>query len=204
MEEVARAHTQAHASFRSVPMPEDDEDDGAESDESDRKSKMSFSYWGADKVTIQKPIVKSRYMQAHTPPTRRPPGAKPSSYGRESSANAKFGHRLLSENPSTAPTRPASRRTQTATPTSRRAPPSEDTQSIKATVTSNRPAWDSSIRSPTGSTTSPPVAGSRPRNVSQTSKATSTKVASPAPSEDSGVGFYRQMMANNPSLNKLS
>ncbi|KAG9086751.1 hypothetical protein FRC07_012991, partial [Ceratobasidium sp. 392] len=39
-----------------IPMrdpDERDEDDGADSDESDRKSKMSFSYWGADKITVQ-------------------------------------------------------------------------------------------------------------------------------------------------------
>ena len=38
----------------------DDENEGGDSDDSDRKSKMSFSYWGADKVTLQKPIVKPR------------------------------------------------------------------------------------------------------------------------------------------------
>jgi len=43
---------------------------------------MSFSYWGADKVTVQKPVIKGR------------PGINPrrgggvASYGRESSANA--------------------------------------------------------------------------------------------------------------------
>ena len=40
-------------------MPDDDED-GGDSDDSDRKSKMSFSYWGADKITVQKPVIKAR------------------------------------------------------------------------------------------------------------------------------------------------
>ena len=40
-------------------MPTEEEEEAAnDSDDSDRKSKMSFSYWGADKVTLQKPIVK--------------------------------------------------------------------------------------------------------------------------------------------------
>jgi hypothetical protein len=31
-----------------------------ESEDSDQKSKMSFSYWGADKITIQRPAAKMR------------------------------------------------------------------------------------------------------------------------------------------------
>ena len=38
----------------------EEEDAAAESDDSDRKSKMSFSYWGADKITIQTPAAKAR------------------------------------------------------------------------------------------------------------------------------------------------
>lgn len=170
-------------------MPEDDED-GAESDDSDKKSKMSFSYWGADKVTIQKPIIRPR----HPVGARRGNPGGSSSYGRESSANAKFGTRLVSgESPNV--NRPASRRTQ-GTPASRRPPQiSDDSQSMKVTVT--RPAWDSSPRSP-----APPGAPvKRTRNTSQTSTAVTrtptNKVSSPAPSEDSGVGLYRQFMAQN-------
>ena len=45
---------------RSSLMPPEEEDDGNDSSDSDRKSKMSFSYWGADKVTIHKPPPKPR------------------------------------------------------------------------------------------------------------------------------------------------
>ena len=90
---------------RIVPMPDDDED-GSDSDDSDRKSKMSFSYWGADKVTLQKPVMKPKAPAANGP--RRPiPGAT-TAYARESSANAKFGTRLVSTEVPHAP-RPASR-----------------------------------------------------------------------------------------------
>lgn len=176
-------------------MPEDDED-GAESDDSDKKSKMSFSYWGADKVTIQKPVIRPRQPVGVR---RGSPGG--SSYGRESSANAKFGTRLVSGE-STNANRPASRRTQAGTPASRRPPQiPDDSQSTKVTVT--RPAWDSSPRSPAPT----PVPAKRTRNISQTSTSVTrtpvnnSKVSSPAPSEDSGVGLYRQLMAQNPSLN---
>jgi hypothetical protein len=150
---------------------------------------MSFSYWGADKVTVQKPIIKGRI---GVPPRR---GGHGASYGRESSANAKFGTRLVSGDPPASAARPASRRTQAATPVSRR------DDSSKATVT--RPEWNTSTRPPLAATTA-----KRVRNISQTSgapRAITTKVmSSPAPSEDSGVGLYRQMLANDPSLNQSS
>jgi hypothetical protein len=44
------------------PFAEHDEENV--SDDSDRKSKMSFSYWGADKVTIQSSEAKARGKQA--------------------------------------------------------------------------------------------------------------------------------------------
>ena len=44
------------------PCVEHDEEDV--SDDSDRKSKMSFSYWGADKVTVQTSDAKARGKQA--------------------------------------------------------------------------------------------------------------------------------------------
>jgi hypothetical protein len=174
-----------------VPLPEHDGDDG-ESDDSDKKSKMSFSYWGADKVTIQKPVVRPRHPGAQG--GRKGTSGGSPSYGRESSANAKFGTRLVSgESPNS--NRPASRRTQT--PASRRPPLQDDGQSVKATVT--RPAWDTNTRSQIT------LPAKRTRNVSLTS-ATRTpvnkQVSSPAPSEDSGVGMYRQMMAQDPSLNR--
>ena len=40
---------------------EEEEDEGNDSSDSDRKSKMNFSYWGADNVTIHKPVVKPRH-----------------------------------------------------------------------------------------------------------------------------------------------
>lgn len=187
---------------RIVPMPDEDEDQGVESDDSDRKSKMSFSYWGADKVTLQKPVVKAKTPVSNgarrtTTPT--------TAYARESSANAKFGTRLVStEVPH--PPRPASRRT-AATPTNRKVTPhSDEGHSVKVTITRDRPTWDSSTRATAAATPVP----KRARNISQTSAATrvtttpNTKtLASPAPSEDSGVGFIRNMVNQDPSLNRL-
>jgi hypothetical protein len=195
-------------------MPEDksDDDRDSDSDDSDRKSKMSFSYWGADKVTVQKPVViKTRGAvprrggaNAHGHGTH---GG--SSYGRESSANAKFGTRLVaneSGSPSLHHTRPASRRT-AATPVSRRGNLSNLANSstagddfAKATVT--RPEWNTSTRPMVSATSTT----KRVRNVSQTSGAPSkvsqaTTTKSPAPSEDSGVGLYRQMLAKDPAIN---
>ncbi|CAL1704364.1 unnamed protein product [Somion occarium] len=198
MEDVVRSRQQVHSGVqpRIVPMPDDDEDDN-DSDDSDRKSKMSFSYWGADKVTLQKPIVKPRQLSANG--ARRGPSGQTTAYGRESSANAKFGTRLVSAE---APNgnRPASRRTQT-TPTNRKPTHSEDSHSVKVTVTRERPAWDGSTRA-----NATPVP-KRTRNISQNSAATrtaATKLSSPAPSEDSGVGLYRNLVAQDPSLVKLS
>ena len=41
-------------------ITKEEEEDDEENDpfDLDRKSKMSFSYWGADKVTVHKPAVK--------------------------------------------------------------------------------------------------------------------------------------------------
>jgi hypothetical protein len=180
-------------------MPEeDDEDEGGDSDDSDRKSKMSFSYWGADKVTLQKPMAKHRPGPGG-PGSRRNGPAIPSGYSRESSANAKFGSRLVSADSSLAAARPSSRRAVT-TP-HRRPAPSDEGHSVKVTVT--RPAWDGSTRTPATSAHSM----KRSRNTSQNSAATRTTIAqsnkvlaSPAPSEDSGLGLHRQMMANDRSL----
>ncbi|OSX65057.1 hypothetical protein POSPLADRAFT_1167225 [Postia placenta MAD-698-R-SB12] len=204
MEDVVRSRQQAHLSAqpRIVPLPDDDEDGGVESDDSDRKSKMSFSYWGADKVTLQKPTAAKRQL-ANT--ARRGAAGSSTAYGRESSANAKFGTRLVSvESAGGGGARPASRRTQ-ATPAGqgRRQAHSEEDHSVKATVTRDRPGWNGSTRA-----TLTPVP-KRPRNTSQTSAATRTtsnakQLSSPAPSEDSGVGFYRQIIAQNPSLNALN
>ncbi|KAH9857010.1 Dbl domain-containing protein [Lenzites betulinus] len=212
MEDVVRSRQQVHSGVqpRLVPMPDDDEE-GAESDDSDRKSKMSFSYWGADKVTLQKPVV----VKPKAPPSngarRQPQGASATTaYARESSANAKFGTRLVSTEVTNAP-RPASRRTQ-ATPTNRKVTPhSDEGHSMKVTITrEHRPGWDSSTRAPAAAV--PKGSAPRTRNTSQTSAAarvtttpatTSKTLGSPAPSEDSGVGFVRNMVIQDPSLNRL-
>ncbi|KAG5727691.1 RhoGEF domain-containing protein gxcJ [Termitomyces sp. T112] len=189
MEDVVRSRAHAQTRPRIVPLPADD-DEANDSDDSDRKSKMSFSYWGADKVTVQKPLVKGR-----TPSALRR-GSIAASYGRESSANAKFGTRLVAGDTPT--TRPTSRRTQTATPASSRRPMDDTPHSARATVT--RPAWNAGNSSPA------PSSSKRSRNTSQTSAATrmtipAKTVGSPVPSEDSGVGFYRQYIAQDSTLN---
>ncbi|KAH9484220.1 RhoGEF domain-containing protein gxcJ [Psilocybe cubensis] len=200
MEDMAKSRAQALSSQpRIVPLPDDDENNDDDSDDSDKKSKMSFSYWGADKVTVQKPVLKGR---AGVNPRR---GGGVASYGRESSANAKFGTRLVSDGSSHNPRPPSSRRT-TTTPTPRRPPPPSDEGPNYARATITRPAWDTSTRTPIPNPTT-----KRTRNPSQVSPATRTPiaspknpVASPAPSEDSGVGLYRQMLAKDPSFNDTS
>ena len=176
---------------RIVPMPDDDDEPANDSDDSDRKSKMSFSYWGADKVTLQKPTPKPK-VAASTGPRRT--ATPTTAYARESSANAKFGTRLVNNEPVHMP-RPASRRT-AATPINRKVTPhSDDGHAVKVTITRERPTWDSSTRA---AVTPVPK---RSRNISQTSAATRVtttptapkSVASPAPSEDSGVGFMRNV-----------
>ena len=212
---VVRSRATVHSAAptgRSSVLPDDQDDDDADSSDSDRKSKMSFSYWGADKVTIHKPPPKPRNPAA----ANRRAALTPLGYGRESSANAKFGTRLVA---SPEPhqhrrdyhpphMRPASRRTQ-ATPTSRRPAQSEDghasARSAVTGTTAVRPAWDASTRSV--GTTTPTSMRTRTRNLSQTSgarmpTATANKLlASPAPSEDSGVGLYRQIIARDSQLN---
>ena len=42
----------------SMTKEEEEEEEENDSFVLDRKSKMSFSYWGTDKVTIHKPAVK--------------------------------------------------------------------------------------------------------------------------------------------------
>ncbi|KAG6903212.1 hypothetical protein C0995_002755 [Termitomyces sp. Mi166 len=194
MEDVVRSRAQAQTQPRIVPLPADDEDQGNDSDDSDRKSKMSFSYWGADKITVQKPPVKGR-----TPSNLRR-GPSTTSYGRESSANAKFGTRLMSGDTATT-TRPISRRTQASTPASRRQVLDDTPNYARATVT--RPAWNAGNSSP-----APPPSSKRSRNTSQTSAATrvvipAKTVSSPVPSEDSGVGFYHQYITQDSTLNHV-
>ncbi|KAG1756514.1 Dbl-like domain-containing protein [Suillus paluster] len=201
MEDVVRSKAEARSAAqpRILPLPADDDEDGeGESDDSDKKSKMSFSYWGADKITLQKPVLKPKQHTVVGSTRRVSPGGT-SSYSRESSANAKFGTRLASGDNGSHSTRPMSRRTQTTPSTRTRVNPSEDSHSMKATVT--RPAWDMSTR---GNPHAPGM--KRSRQTSQTSagaRATTTTnkpQVSPVASEDSGVGLYRQIVAQDPSL----
>ena len=118
----------------SLMAKEEEEDEGNDSSDSDRKSKMSFSYWGADKVTIHKPVVKPR----QTSNSSRKGALSLLGHGRESSANVKLGTRLLNPDYSHSHPQLASRRTR-ATPASRRFANSEDDHSTtRATVTTTR------------------------------------------------------------------
>lgn len=224
MEEITRTRALSNAASSppdGLPVPtEEDEDEGAESDESDRKSKMSFSYWGADRVTLTTPRPKV--------PARTGRGAStattgvgrraqiPSSYTRESSANAKFGTRLVSSPDSAASGstgRPASRRQQatgTTSASSRRTPaPSSDDGDERTTMRStrtpiNRPAWNGSTRittTPTQpTTTSSPAKRARTPSTSGAQPPRLVSKASSAASEDSGIGLYRQLVAQDPTL----
>ncbi|CAE6433352.1 unnamed protein product [Rhizoctonia solani] len=178
MEDITKTRTSIdNTALRNrAPIQEDedeDEDEGAESDESDRKSKMSFSYWGADRITVQ---PTARGPNGARVPVRRIPGAQ-AAYMRdartESSANAKFGTRLRE---SATPERPASRTGAGSRAGGRRSE-------------SAKPAWGAmspipgSRRGSASLTPSAPVASSStPRK--------STVSASPAPSVDSGIAVY--------------
>ncbi|KAI3602889.1 hypothetical protein WG66_011164 [Moniliophthora roreri] len=182
MEDVVRSRTQVgEAQPRILPTPDDDEDDdsGADSDFS-TKARISSSYWGADKVTIQKPPIKPRATNAR--------GGGGPNYSRESSANAKFGTRLVSGGHSGTTPRPASRRT-AATPTS----------SNTVNPTGPRPDWNSNTSAATSRRAIALPMPKRPRNTSQTSAATRTigtaaNISLSIPSEDHGVGLYRAIL----------
>jgi hypothetical protein len=195
---MVRSRAQVHSGIQPRIEPLPDDDDGASSDHSDTKSKMSFSYWGADKITIQNPSAKSIQRVVNGRGRRTAPHV--ASYGRESSANAKFGTRLVSgDNPLISGARSNSRRNQ-PTPT-RRAPQSDDTHSVKATVT--RPAWDSNTRSSQITKPRPRLSsqtGTAPRPTTASTTTIAKQLSSPALSEDSGVGLYRQIIAQDPSI----
>ena len=145
-----------------ITREEDDDDEGNDTSDSDQKSKMSFPYWGADKVTIHKPVAKPR----KTSNSSRKGALSPLGHGRKSSANVKFGTRLLNPDYSHSHPQPASRRTR-ATPASHRFTNSEDDHSTtRATVTATRPTWDNGTHAVT---TTPLFSRPRTRNTSQTS-----------------------------------
>jgi hypothetical protein len=171
---------------------------------------MSFSYWGADKVTLTKVATSKRALPNGRAPSRAKPQAPSSFAGRSSEMDAKFGTRLRSPEPSTVESlvsvRPASRRTGITSPqpvTRRNVTSPEDSK--LGDSTSPRPAWGQNTRAtPVRSGTTP---YSRARNLSQTSVQPTSRVingrtvSSPAPSEDSGVGMYKRIVAQDPTMN---
>lgn len=186
---------------------DDDTEDGEnDSDDSDSKSKMSFSYWGADKVTLTKVNQSKRAPANSRAPSRAKPQAPSSFAGRSSEKDAKFGTRMRSPEPSTVEgsvsVRPASRRTAITSPqpaTRRNIASSEDSK--LGDSTSSRPAWGQSTRAAPARSGATPY--SRVRNLSQTSVQPTGRgkmVGSPAPSEDSGVGMYKRIVAHDPTM----
>jgi hypothetical protein len=189
---IGRLRGQTPTSATPEPTPEEEVD----SDDSDRKSKMSFSYWGADKVTVQKTAVRKRVAVRGG---RRGSPLGTAAYGRESSANAKFGTRLVADDSPARAARPSSRKhaspSQSHPGTRRTVAPSEDGNAVKATTTP-KPAWVSSTRATPVSRTSRAISQS---TVTRQTESSANK-SSIAPSEDSGVGMYRQIMAQNPTF----
>ncbi|KAH7107547.1 hypothetical protein BKA62DRAFT_825035 [Auriculariales sp. MPI-PUGE-AT-0066] len=222
MGDIIRTRALSNAAPGEVPAMtlEEDEDAGMESDDSDRKSKMSFSYWGADRITLSVPRpkpgvpVKGRTGSS----TLLVPGAGrrpqiPSAYGRESSANAKFGTRLVMSPDSGAgaggstAARPASRRHNVAT-----APTASSAAKISH-ASPSASAWNSTIKvvSPAGVVLAanlapgppPPPNGIPRRRTPSTTGANPPRLVSKASttaSEDSGIGLYRQLVTADPSL----
>ena len=186
----------------------DDETEENDSDDSDSKSKMSFSYWGADKVTLTKANQSKRAPANSRAPSRAKPQAPSSFAGRSSEKDAKFGTRMRSPEPSTVEgsvsVRPASRRTGITSPqpaTRRNVASSEDSKLGDST---SRPAWGQNTRATPARSGATPY--SRVRNLSQTSVPPTSRVingkmvGSPAPSEDSGVGMYKRIVAHDPTM----
>ncbi|CAE6478409.1 unnamed protein product [Rhizoctonia solani] len=181
MEDITKTRTgvsiEDMALHNRAPIQEDDdEDEGAESDESDRKSKMSFSYWGADRITVQ---PTARGPNGVRVPVRRIPGAQ-AAYLRdartESSANAKFGTRLRE---SSTPERPTSRTGAGSRAGGRRSESAKPAWGAMTPIPGSRRG--SASLSPSAA---PPVASS------STTPRKSTVSASPAPSVDSGIAVY--------------
>ncbi|KAG8805361.1 hypothetical protein FRC18_006729 [Serendipita sp. 400] len=208
-------HTGGHL-MASGEEDELEEEEAEDSDDSDRKSKMSFSYWGADKVTLTKPMARrGAPTNASRPQIRLKPTAPSSFAGRESAKESKFGTRLRSPEPSVdgsviSGVRPYSsnnRRTGfTASPQVPRrnitsTVDSKMTAGSTASLVSNRPGGPGA---PTLAATGAPV--KRIRNSSVTSGAPrigNVKTLSAVPSEDSGVGMYRQIIAQDPSISSV-
>lgn len=144
---------------------------------------MTFSYWGADRITIQKPVLSKRRQVITTRGgVRRGPPSSIRTYGSESSANAKFGTRLMSAESNVLQPRPSSRRTGT-------------------TTLVHRPAWLENPR-PTSTPVPKDQRGTSEPNAIVVTKTpdnnSTTKLFTP--SEDSDIGIYRRLLANDPSL----
>ncbi|KAG8748689.1 hypothetical protein FRC10_000080 [Ceratobasidium sp. 414] len=196
MEDIGRSRYN-EGGPRIVPMRDHDEkdedEDGVDSDESDRKSKMSFSYWGADRITVQ-PTV--RGASGGRVPVRRLPGV-PSSYMRdartESSANAKFGTRLRESSTgaerqeSRASDRPGSRQTASRA-AGRRVADKPAWGAISSTTTAVGAAGGPGT--PSGRRGSAALTPSAGMTTPQQQRAVKTAAASPAPSVDSGIAVY--------------
>lgn len=120
----------------------------------------------------------------------------------QSTANAKFGTRLRSPEPGDSPNRPASRRT---------GPAPSNATSVRKASTDKPPAWGSMGNARPGA--SQAAVGRRTQKLSTPTppKPDTAKPPqpppSPAPSEltqDSGVGLYRDVIAQYPALNRNS
>ena len=207
--------------------PEEDEDAAMESDDSDRKSKMSFSYWGADRVTLSVPrtklgvpITKNKSGSASLASGTSRRAQIPTSYtNRESGAAAKFGTRLVDPAAGgSAAARPGSRRHNLATVTTairNRSAAGSSSDGGHSTTRSTqtplppRPAWSGSTRvmTPNGNVVTPaatpgPPTTRRARTPSTTGTTPPRLVskASTTASEDSGIGLYRQLVTADPTL----
>ncbi|KAG9005374.1 hypothetical protein FRB90_010414 [Tulasnella sp. 427] len=206
MEDISRSRSSGIVAIEPVKSGETDDEDGNESDESDRKSKMSFSYWGADKITVD-PVASAK-AQARAAGQRQSSTGKrtslaPTAYLRPESdsqpaAKAKFGHRLRnSEADDDLPNslRSSARRGGSSAAGSRRTA-AASTDDTTTSVGSRRPTWSTKTGSPSASGATRRV---RDQSITSTNSAAAArlKAASPAPTEDSGVVWI------DPSVNRF-
>ncbi|KAG8998691.1 hypothetical protein FRB95_012186 [Tulasnella sp. JGI-2019a] len=203
MEDIGRSRSNV-VSIEPVKSGETD-DEGGDSDDSDRKSKMSFSYWGADKITVD-PVAsaKARAAAVKTSARKGSPLA-PAPYTRtESTARAKFGHRLRGAEEEDGPTsvRTTPRRGAASTQgAARRLAAATDDSVMGSRRAAATPTRMSGVTSPTPPSVS---ATRRVHNQSTTSNNSAAmsaraKVKSATPSlADSGVGNWV-----DPSVHRL-
>lgn len=77
---ISKARTQGGIELEKQAEVQEAEEAADVSDDSDQKSKMSFSYWGADKITVQRPAAKARGAAAATSAIAARRGPVPSAY----------------------------------------------------------------------------------------------------------------------------